>query len=171
MAFYFPTNMDIAFAEENDRAFACGHIRPLFDAKNFSIIVRKCVAELRPFIKDFQAIAITGYSSALIGPAVAMRLKKNLCLVRKEGEKCASGYGVEGLPNQKYVFIDDLICSGRTLQRVYTNMRMLKGTLVGVWLYNDGCNDKACWQVDLQEKICGLTDQSVKLLNKRLDSV
>ena len=70
---------------------------------------------------DFDTIAFSGVSGALIAPGVASRLNKEIIMVRKERDtdNHSGGRQVEGfLDAQKYIFLDDLISCGRTFNRV-----------------------------------------------------
>ena len=66
----------------------------------------------------FDSIACSGISGLLFAPPVARKLKKSLIIVRKrKGEH--SHTMVEGDRNAKrYIVLDDLICSGTTLERI-----------------------------------------------------
>jgi adenine/guanine phosphoribosyltransferase-like PRPP-binding protein len=65
----------------------------------------------------FDAIAFRGLSGALVGPLLAYLLKKTVIAVRKPADLHSSHgyYMVEGDTSaQKYVIVDDFICSGET---------------------------------------------------------
>jgi len=101
---------------------------------------------------EFDTIVFRGMSGTLIAPVVAFTLEKELLLVRKKKEDCHSWYSIEGnLAMQKYIVLDDCICSGDTLsavfsaineegQRLRDNLRencdIDKATCVGIVLYN-----------------------------------
>lgn len=64
----------------------------------------------------FDSIAFTGMSGALIAPLVAYKLKKNLVMVRKPSDKNHSSMTVEAENvGKRYIIIDDLIFSGKTI--------------------------------------------------------
>jgi len=74
---------------------------------------------------------------ALIGSIVAHELKKNIVLVRKDGDNAHSDYVTEGLLKQRCVFIDDLVATAATFQHVIHQLKKVKGSIVGVVLYYD----------------------------------
>jgi hypothetical protein len=73
---------------------------------------------------DFDAIAFSGMSGALIAPVLALALNKTLIMVRKFGDDSHSveqrnGALVEGdFGAHRYVIVDDLISSGRTARYI-----------------------------------------------------
>jgi adenine/guanine phosphoribosyltransferase-like PRPP-binding protein len=71
---------------------------------------------------DFDAIACSGISGLLFAPPVAKALGKTLLIVRKQkGEH--SYQLVEGDHGAKrYIVLDDLICSGTTLDRIVSRI-------------------------------------------------
>ena len=117
---------------------ACSHEVELFSVRTKNKIVRNLINILKPRIEDFDAIAITGYSSSMISPIIAYKLKKNIVLVRKESEERISSYQTEGIHNQRCIFIDDCIATGDTFMRINKGLKLIKCTLVGFILYNDG---------------------------------
>ena len=73
---------------------------------------------------DFDAIAFSGMSGALIAPVLALALNKTLIMVRKFRDNSHSvsqrhGALVEGdFGAQRYVIVDDLTSSGRTARYI-----------------------------------------------------
>lgn len=96
---------------------ACTHERSLFIPEIRQTIIDECVNRLSMFADDFDAFIVSGYSMAMIATSVADRLEKNIILVRKPYERKHSMYKVEGIHGQRCFFLDDLISSGKTLQR------------------------------------------------------
>lgn len=94
----------------------------------------RCTAK---HLHEFDAIAVSGYSSAMIAPALAMAINKNIVLVRKPSEHRNSGYGVEGVHNQRVLFVDDLVASGSTFERVQQGLLDIGCEVVGYVLYQD----------------------------------
>lgn len=90
---------------------------------------------------DFDAIAFTGVSGALVAPALAYNLGKGLIVVRRGPRH--SGWALEGHINAStYIIVDDFLCSGNTVKRIARAVQ--KGTayskaekprLVGVYEY------------------------------------
>ena len=122
----------------------CGYEAAGRDAKLVPKVVNKICRALRKRINDFDGIVISGYSMALIGPIVAFKLKKNVCVVSKENDARNSYQKVEGLHSQRWLMIDDLVSSGRTLSRVADGVKRIEGTLVGVVLYFSTAKGNAC---------------------------
>lgn len=70
---------------------------------------------------EFDAVAFTGVSGALLGPMIADALDKELIVVRKmDREYSHSALRVEGaLHVGSYIIADDFVATGQTLYRVY----------------------------------------------------
>lgn len=67
---------------------------------------------------DYDAVAFTGMSGALIGPGIAMRSGKTFIMVRKEGQSEHTSRLVEGdMAARRYIIVDDFIASGGTYAR------------------------------------------------------
>lgn len=112
-------------------------------------LIQATVAEKK---LEFDTIVFRGLSGALIAPLAAFVLKKELLVVRKTTENCHSWYSIEGnMAMQRYLVIDDCICSGDTLQNIFTTINkegqrhlddkiryqdFYKAQCVGVILYN-----------------------------------
>lgn len=72
---------------------------------------------------EFDAVVVCGASSMVVGIPVAHILDKDVILVRKKKDDSHSTMVVEGVRPGRYVFIDDLISSGRTLTWVIKAMK------------------------------------------------
>lgn len=113
-------------------------LHPILSPGGLSSEVYKAADKLS--VLNFDAIAFTGLSGAVLASAVAMRMNKLLYCVRKSGENRHSDYDVEGpLGALRYVIIDDLIQTGGTIRRIISQVRNHdnKAKLVGIWLYRD----------------------------------
>lgn len=124
---------------------ASNHTLPLLDKKVRKVIIRECLKVLTPIADTFQAIAISGYSMAMIAPCIADKLKKNLILVRKKSDDRASNLLVEGETSTKtYIIIDDLVCGGDTLDHVVksiTDELYCNAKCVGAYFFKpDSCS-------------------------------
>lgn len=85
----------------------------------------------------FDAIAFRGYSGALFASALALKLKKDLILIRKS-ENAHSWKAVEGANKSKrYIIIDDFISSGETVRACLDKVTKFatKAKCVGIFLY------------------------------------
>jgi len=105
-------------------------------------VVKKVIKGLREVEKThpFEAIAVQGLSGLLIGPIVAMLLKKPLLAVRKESERCHSDEEVEGdIDVKSYIILDDFIFTGETCRRIQTALwkEGCKAKCVGAYLHHE----------------------------------
>jgi adenine/guanine phosphoribosyltransferase-like PRPP-binding protein len=77
------------------------------------------VKYLKQYHDQYDTLAFAGISGAVIGPVVAMKLKKECILVRKDSDKRHSSYEVSGYDDcDKYIIIDDFVCSGATAKMI-----------------------------------------------------
>jgi hypothetical protein len=92
------------------------------------------------------AIAVTGISGMMMGPAVAHYAGKNLLVVRKAGENSHSYLSVEGMvpegedPEFWYVILDDFVNTGETVRTIEEKVgdHFPRALLRGVVEYNTG---------------------------------
>jgi len=98
----------------------------------FAGIVERAVKYLKGV--KFDTIVFRGFSGAIVGPAVALRLGKSWALVRKVGDSSHSLRAVEGYILGKYVIIDDFIDTGETVNKIISTFS--NGLCAGVYLYN-----------------------------------
>lgn len=83
---------------------------------------------------EFDAIAVSGYSMALIVPIIAYNLDKNIILIRKhQGDH--TDLMIEGYTNQRVLFLDDGIGLGATFKRVEEKLGEFNCKLVAVYFY------------------------------------
>jgi len=92
---------------------------------------------------EFDSIVVSGISGLLVGPSVADILGKNIIVVRK-GESTHSHRDVEGgtVNRCKYVIIDDLHCTGATLQRITEELDQWGAECIGAIVYFDAWDDE-----------------------------
>lgn len=77
---------------------------------------------LRSF--DFDTIAFRGMSGALTAPTLAMRLKKQMILVRKDGDDSHTYDRVEGnRASLRYIIVDDFVSTGKTRNTIIDKVR------------------------------------------------
>lgn len=113
---------------------------------------------LKAHDSEFDAIAFRGMSGAMIAPMLAAKLKKNLLMVRKPDQQAHSSRAVEGiLAPQRYVIVDDLISSGRTIDSIVEEIKNFSNgsQCIGIALYHvvGGCydsfyNDIPIWDME-----------------------
>jgi hypothetical protein len=102
-----------------------------------------CVQQFRVKMRavDFDTVVGTGISGTLAAQMFARAMGINFAIVRKGGDGSHSYNPVEGNVGRRWVFVDDLICSGATRQRVRDAMELFseqndfKTTYVGDYLY------------------------------------
>lgn len=81
--------------------------------------VRKAVEALRPHVREFDTLVGTGFSGGLVIPALALRLRKNFVLIRKETDDSHHGQGrLLGTLGARWIFVDDFVATGGTRRRV-----------------------------------------------------
>lgn len=114
-------------------------LRPILKPGGLAEIVKKVETVLQSI--EFDAIAFTGLSGAVLSSIIAMRMNKLLYCVRKEHESRHSGQVVEGpSTGLRYVIIDDLICTGTTIRRIIklvSEHTIDTAQLVAIYLYRD----------------------------------
>lgn len=93
----------------------------------------------------FDSIVCTGVSGVLFASPLALLMGKNLVIVRKKKDGSHSHRQIEAnvTPDKvgAWVFVDDLIDSGKTERRVKSEMKEWAGsfgTYVGKYLYEYG---------------------------------
>lgn len=72
---------------------------------------------------DFDTIVGTGFSGSIVIPALALKMQKKFLLVRKEEAKTHHRGKVAGELGERWIFVDDFICSGQTRTRVMRVVR------------------------------------------------
>jgi adenine/guanine phosphoribosyltransferase-like PRPP-binding protein len=96
----------------------------LFDVLNGKQLQRRVrlTADLirdRVGLDTFRNIAFRGISGALVAPALAVLLEKNLLVVRKPNESAHTRSLVEGNKSHApYIIVDDFISSGDTIRHI-----------------------------------------------------
>ncbi len=117
--------------------FSSPHGKFNYSHQDREATIERIVGKLAEKTGTFDSIAVSGASMMLIASVVAYRLKKNIILVRKEEEERNSKCSVEGQTDQRYIIIDDLIASGRTLKYVIKQIDtyLSRCTLVAVGTY------------------------------------
>ena len=101
-----------------------GYLRNIFSCPaTFESTIVRCCEVIGPLLgpRGIDALICTGVSGLAMGATVANRLKINFVYVRKTLENSHAGCLLEGIPSSKdtrLLFLDDMICSGKTLGRV-----------------------------------------------------
>ena len=110
--------------------------------KVFILSERKnMVAKLKKVFRNipckYDGIVVTGVSGITMGSIISHLLNKNLVIVRKpDDQSCHSYYTVENAKkNGKYVFLDDLVDSGKTYKYVEKTLKFHKAHVIGTIFY------------------------------------
>lgn len=100
-------------------------------------IIIKAVCDLRKIADQFDSIACCGVSGMLVVPQISELLNKHIVVVRKEGDKCYSEFRTEGVAPFKYIILDDLVCSGKTVKRIKKVLKdeYHRSHCVGIYCY------------------------------------
>jgi adenine/guanine phosphoribosyltransferase-like PRPP-binding protein len=121
--------------------------------------VKRVTKILKEFdkVRPFDAIAVSGMSGALIGSTIADRLGKGIIVVRKEDDTSThSWYKVEGAICERYIIIDDLIASGKTVRRIIDQIKKEQyqdAKCVGIYLYYDRENGNTKYMTKAEEAL------------------
>lgn len=101
---------------------------------------------------EFDTFVGTGVSGSIAVPVLAYAMKKTFLVVRKARETGAtdlpasthSAHMLEGFIGTRWIFVDDLVASGSTFERVRRQIGD-KSDYVGIYLYgaNDGFSSSA----------------------------
>lgn len=95
------------------------HNSTYLDPSTLKDHIKSTVEYLRKSDLTYDTIAFCGMSGALIAPPVAVKLGKDLLMVRKDSDDRHSCYHVLGNTETKnYIIVDDLISSGKTLRHI-----------------------------------------------------
>jgi orotate phosphoribosyltransferase len=139
------------------------HTCHVLNHKERNRIIIKAVCDLRKISNDFDSIACCGVSGLMVVPQIAELLNKNILIIRKN-EKRYSEFRTEGIAPLRYVVIDDLICSGTTVNHI---IRIIKeeyprAKSIGIYCY---LPQECAYSADAQgSKLCE-RDLGMPLLN------
>ena len=139
---------------------SCSHLKSVLDPSTRQGVIKKAIEELTPIAQTFDAVAFCGNSGALVAPIVADALNKTILLVRKSGIDCASYEIVEGAVASRYIIIDDLVCSGKTLRHIQQSIKkhhFAMSECSGIYLYGGDI-----FRADTFKKVYGMN-----LLNRK----
>lgn len=122
---------------------AAGYEKPLHIPEQRDQVVREIKKALRYKKKLFDGFVVQGYSMSIIGSILAHEMGKQIAVVRKHDDDRNSWMDVEGKHHQRWVFLDDLISSGRTFERVKEGLEEIMGEIVGICLWYDSNGTEA----------------------------
>lgn len=112
-----------------------GHTTILLNHKERNKIVMDAVRVLRNY--NFDSIACCGTSGLLVVPQIAEILDKHIVVIRKPCYKRYSVFDMEGVVPYRYIIVDDLVCSGRTIRLVKNTIHneSVKSICIGAYFY------------------------------------
>jgi orotate phosphoribosyltransferase len=118
---------------------AASHEIMLHSPETRDRIVKALKKALRYKKSKFDGFAVSGYSMSIIGSILAHEMGKEIAVIRKPTDNRNSMHEVEGKHGKRWVFLDDLIATGSTLDRVCGKISKIEGTVVGIcmWLHYD----------------------------------
>ena len=103
---------------------ASGHFSRVLSSELLKEIVVESVQQLSTL--DFDTLAFTGLSGAIVAPIIANQMGKELLMVRKNGgqDGSYSSQWIEGhVGAKRVVIVDDLISSGKTMSQMMRALR------------------------------------------------
>lgn len=119
------------------------YIHCAYNMEMRKVVLDKIVQMIRRSGVQFDTIVFRGMSGCLIGPSVADILNKPFLMVRKENDGSHSSHDCEGHADiNKFIIIDDLICSGATIDSINRTFasempdKAQSANCVAIFLYN-----------------------------------
>jgi orotate phosphoribosyltransferase len=92
------------------------YLYQLLDHEQLTAKIRRAKKVVSELELEFDSIAFRGMSGALTGPALAVKMKVGMILVRKISDGSHSTQLVEGeTSSRKYLIVDDFVDSGKTV--------------------------------------------------------
>lgn len=120
----------------------CSHTSRILSHKYRNKTIMSTYVYFKQLNIKYDAIACCGTSGLMVVPQIAELLNKNIIIVRKEGDGGYSDFIVEGTNTNRYVIIDDLVCSGGTVRHIIDSINEdgYMAECVGVYSYmRDEC--------------------------------
>jgi adenine/guanine phosphoribosyltransferase-like PRPP-binding protein len=154
---------DVRKTDDGKYIQGASHTCHVLNHKTRNRIIIKAVCDLRK-IEHFDSIVCCGISGLLVAPQIAEILNKHLVVIRKENDKCYSDFGIEGVAPYRYIIIDDLICSGKTVRHIKNTIKedYPRAICIGVYCYLP--DDSAYRDDEDGSKLCK-RDLGIPLLN------
>ena len=125
----------------------CDHTTLLLNPRTKNRIINQSCEDLYENGVYFDSIACCGISGLLVAPIVAEKIKKNLIIVRKKNDTRYSPFQYEGVVPKRYIIIDDLICSGKTVNHIIETIQedCPNAKCVGIYCF---MKDKCAYRLD-----------------------
>lgn len=92
---------------------------------------------------EYDTLVGTGLSGTLAVAELARKLNKHYLVVRKDNDGTHSSLPVEGFLGKRWLFVDDVVDSGRTFARVWEKVQTItyhyefQSEFAGTFLYGD----------------------------------
>jgi hypothetical protein len=131
-----------------------------YDATAFAGVVDNVIRNLRPI--DFDVVVFRGFSGAVVGPVVALKMGKNWAFVRKHDDNSHSSSRIEGSIIGRYVIVDDFIDSGATIRKIIEDVSYTypDAVCLGAFFYDQSWHSRAVagpYKDLFEDKLHGLT--------------
>lgn len=119
------------------------HLKPLLGEGRLANLAPTIIDDLRRYDRHtpFDSIAVTGTSGLVLSGHIAINLGKNIVVVHPRGVERHGEHMADGVMTGRYLFFDDLICTGNTFRRVVSIIESELceyASCVGVYLFTDG---------------------------------
>lgn len=131
--------------------------------------LRKAILRYNKRLKDisFDSFAVTGNSGLLVAAPLALKMNKNLLIVRKDSDYkyCHSGNQIEGFQRgkEKIIILDDFVETGKTIIDIVTKLNKfcIEPEILGIFLYKTfDCN---CKSVECNRPVSLFNREGIKL--------
>jgi len=120
------------------------------DLSDLERTIRRATAAVRERLDEFDSIVVRGTSGLLVGPTVALRVKKPVVVARKpdDGSHAFSGINQQLINYRKVgkraLFLDDMRSQGTTERAAGDLVRKAGGEITLVYMYHKSEVDR-CW--------------------------
>ena len=127
------------FRKTGDNRIISGsaHTCRVLNHKTRNRIIINAVCRLRELDDTYDSIACSGTSGLMVVPQIAEILNKEIIIVRKHNEISYSPFHIEGVMPNRYIIIDDLVCSGTTIKHITRSIKeeYPRSKCIGVYCY------------------------------------
>lgn len=123
----------------------CGYLDNYITPDGGRSCIKRAVAALKKYNKDYDTIACRGVSGLLFAPELSRKLNKHLIVVRKSTKDNHSGQLVEGHQScKRYIIVDDFIFTGATRNAIINGIKKFapKARCIGILELNELRTDK-----------------------------
>lgn len=134
---YAPDEYEFRRTDNGKIIQGAAHTCRVLNHKHRNKIIIKAVCDLRKIKNQFDSIACCGTSGLLVVAQIAELIDKNIVVIRKRDERCYSDFPMEGATPYRYIILDDLVCSGSTINHIKNTIYedCPKATCLGAYFY------------------------------------